>query len=111
MPGQTDPPVQDESGDRYFDFRSLRVHNRHLQKGKLSSENCPMCESGLEGALHTAQEVAAGGGVLELVPGDGADGGRDSPSSPDYGDDPENENQLLGDKRGLRHTAFRPSVR
>lgn len=109
MQRQTDEFVPDESGDRVLNFGQVRVHNRHIQSGKLTSPTCAMCVDGLESAIAPIETFRAPSGTVELASGDGANkDGDPSPSSGD-GENKPDPDKLLGDERGVRHTALRPS--
>jgi len=90
MSGQTAEPIQDEGGDRMFNFGSFNAHYLHIQGGRKTARQCQVCSKGLEGVLEVVEEkraprdgVAAGGGDNE--------GGDATPPRPDDGDGTEQE--------------------
>ena len=67
-------PVPLASRDGVLRFGAVRIHNAHLQSGKLTRDACGVCSEGLEGAVAAppkveepakADEVAEGGGDHE----------------------------------------------
>ena len=83
MQRQAEGAVQGESGGRMLSFRAVRVHDRHLQAGRVNQPSCGICSSGLEGAM----AEAAWQPIVEapVVTSDGGDEERDTASPPSDG--------------------------
>ncbi len=65
--------VYDESRGRRLSVRAVLVHDAHLQAGFRTSEGCPICGQGLEGALEKVTERGPRRGVDEVAESGGAD--------------------------------------
>jgi len=104
-------PISDAGGDRYLDFRAVLLHNNHLQSGKRTAQNCGLCTEGLASAINTLEEITATDQQVEMVSGDGANQGRDAPSSPSDGGSGSPAGELLGDERRFRDQPVRETFR
>lgn len=80
MQKKTDGAVPVESGDWRLSFRSVRVHNNHLQIGQENAASCRICTEGLGGALEKIEVVRKPDKKDEVAKSGGADEKGDSSS-------------------------------
>ncbi len=83
MPRENESIVQGESFDWRLSFRSVRIHNNHLQMGRKESKSCSVCSHGLGGLMERVEEVKKPDKADEVAKSDGTDDKPDATSSYD----------------------------
>ncbi len=81
MSGKNESVVPGQGVDWRLSFRSVCVHNDHLQMGRKESKGCSVCIQGLGGVMARIEVVEKPDKKDEVVEGDGVDDKSDTPPS------------------------------